>query len=538
MVGIDAVDRIRGMRTDPLLLIQWLWPKIQLYDKEIEIIRSVWTNDKTVVVSGHKLGKDFISALTIICFFLTRTPCRIVTTSVDSYQLEQVLWGEIRRFIQTASIPLDSTKGGPILVNHLLLRKVTSSSGQIDGLSYAVGRVAAKGEGLSGHHLPREGMEPRTLFVVDEASGVDQESFQKGSEWAHRSLIVGNPYECSNDFKWSVLGKPGTDDRGGDIPSPITDDYLRKVIKVKASDSPNVKLGLLEERLGRSPTYKNILPGVLEYMEYLYRRKYWDQIKQCVGLDANFYVGGELLLYPPHWLDLAERFASELNYGPSRLGESMGIDCGQGKANTALAISDKKGLIELQSYKTPDTSIIDDLVIAAGTKRQVPASRWIFDAGGGGIQIAHRLRRKGYRVSIVSFGESVSQVTRRRRRVMYKDRVQLREARLIYTSRRSQMFGELSELLDPATHAERGHGFAIPGQYTELRRQLAPMPKLYKDGKMFMIPKHRKSKINQSETSTEKTLEDLIGCSPDEADALVLSVFGILHGHELGSRRQ
>lgn len=139
-------------------------------------------------------------------FFLTRTPCRVVTTSVDHTQLEGVLWGEIRRFIQTARVPLDIEHGGPLIVNHLHLRKMVSTSRVDDktgdsvremcGLSYLLGRVAAKGEGMLGHHIANTGDGvPRTLFIADEASGVDDVSYERAETWANRKLCIGNCYE-------------------------------------------------------------------------------------------------------------------------------------------------------------------------------------------------------------------------------------------------------------------------------------------------------------------------------------------------------
>jgi phage terminase large subunit len=187
------------LRDDPVKFVKLLWPDIQLYAQEREILYSVRDNDETVVVAGNMLGKDYTAALCVLWFFLTRHPCRIVTTSADGYQLEAVLWGEIRRFIQSSSYPLESTKSGPLVVNHLHLRKVYN--GSVDGLSYVLGRVAAKGEGMLGHHIANTGDGvPRTLAVADEASGVDDVSFQRFDTWASRKLIIGNPFPCANYF--------------------------------------------------------------------------------------------------------------------------------------------------------------------------------------------------------------------------------------------------------------------------------------------------------------------------------------------------
>jgi phage terminase large subunit len=191
------------LRDDPVKFVKLLWPDIQLYAQEREILYSVRDNDETVVVAGNMLGKDYTAALCVLWFFLTRHPCRIVTTSADGYQLEAVLWGEIRRFIQSSSYPLESTKSGPLVVNHLHLRKVYN--GSVDGLSYVLGRVAAKGEGMLGHHIANTGDGvPRTLAVADEASGVDDVSFQRFDTWASRKLIIGNPFDCQNYFRRSV----------------------------------------------------------------------------------------------------------------------------------------------------------------------------------------------------------------------------------------------------------------------------------------------------------------------------------------------
>lgn len=158
---------------DPLELQKLLWPDVHFYDKQREVIYSVADNDETFVPAGNMLGKDFVSAFIALWFFLSRHPCRVLTTSVDSTQLEGVLWGEIRRFIQTSKYPLEVERGGPLIVNHLHLRKaIPSQDGkgtQMCGISYLIGRVAAKGEGMLGHHVADIGDGvPRTLFIADE----------------------------------------------------------------------------------------------------------------------------------------------------------------------------------------------------------------------------------------------------------------------------------------------------------------------------------------------------------------------------------
>lgn len=75
-----------------------------------------------------------------------------------------------------------------------------------------MGRVAARGEGMLGHHVAERGDGvPRTLFVADEASGVDDVSYDRADTWAKRKLVIGNPYPCNNFFYKGV--------KGGDVAS-------------------------------------------------------------------------------------------------------------------------------------------------------------------------------------------------------------------------------------------------------------------------------------------------------------------------------
>jgi hypothetical protein len=201
---------------DPIKFGRIIWPDIMFYPKQEEVIWSVVENDETFVPAGNMLGKDFVAAFIALWFFLTRYPVRVVTTSADYAQLESVLWGEVRRYIETAKYPLDHERGGSILINHLHLRKVYKSKGRvvIDPTSYMIGRVAAKGEGMLGHHVeaqeqdiePDGSIYPRTLFICDEASGADDITYERADTWARRKLIIGNPYPCANFFFRGVKG--------------------------------------------------------------------------------------------------------------------------------------------------------------------------------------------------------------------------------------------------------------------------------------------------------------------------------------------
>ena len=179
---------------------------------------------------------------------------------------------------------------------------------------------------MQGHHIPQTGDGvARTLFLPDECSSVPHAYYTMAKTWFNRMLAIGNTWPCNNFFKHSVKGRPGTDDKGGDLPAVHGTGLHRKVIKIRAEDSPNVRYALAEIKAGRKPSGKIIVPGVKPYWEYLENRAYWDAHEQSVALDAEFYEGADIMLFPSEWLDAAERAASKIN-GQARKAVGVGID--------------------------------------------------------------------------------------------------------------------------------------------------------------------------------------------------------------------
>ena len=91
---------------DPIALMAALWPEIRLYDKQAEVVQSVWDNYETTVHAANEVGKDFIAARIVVVFFITRSPCRVVTSSAGETQLKAILWTEIKEAIATAAFDL------------------------------------------------------------------------------------------------------------------------------------------------------------------------------------------------------------------------------------------------------------------------------------------------------------------------------------------------------------------------------------------------------------------------------------------------
>lgn len=329
----------------------------------------------------------------------------------------------------------------------------------------------------------------------------------------------------------------------GDLPATNGVRYLRRVIRITGEDSPNVRLARAEAAAGKRPSGRQLVPGVLPWTEYQLRRQLWDKVRQCIGLDARFYEGGEVLLYPPLWLNRANLIAVRLR-GKQRRALGIGIDPAEGGDRTTMAAVDELGLIELVGKRTPDTSVIVKEAIAFMRKWAVPPEYVCIDRGGGGKQHADTMRGMGYPINTVAFGEGLNPDIKRSPQ-QFKERLNTREDRYAYVNRRAEMYGALRQALDPARAEVEGdvgvngsiypfkQGFALPCHepiYTELHQQLSVMPLLYdQEGRLRMLPKSKRS-----ERSTEPTLIDLIGHSPDEADAVVLALHAMLRRRSRG----
>lgn len=346
--------------------------------------------------------------------------------------------------------------------------------------------------------------------------------------------------------------------------------FFRKIIRITAEDSPNVKLARAQIAASLDPTGELVVPGVLPWDEYQKRLATWDAVRQAIGLQAIFYEGAEVLLFPPFWLDLAEAFDDflTLNRVP-RKAKGIGVDPAEGGDKTAMCAVDEYGVIELTARKTPNTAVIRREAKAFILKHNCPLEGVIFDRGGGGQQHADYLREDGFRgIRTVGFGDSLRPDLKRGLRRL-EELMGQQEEKYVYRNRRSELYGVLSTLLDPdgtspldeqqgplartmravsslgvspnpahrqglspdTRHEIRGREghrmgrFAIPRRYKELREQMAPIPKTYdREGRLELLPKRKKDPRD-----TRKTLTEIIGHSPDELDAVALAVYGMTH---------
>jgi len=101
--------------------------------------------------------------------------------------------------------------------------------------------------------------------------------------------------------------------------------------------------------------------------------------------------------------------------------------------------------------------------------------------------------------------------------MMEEETAEIAALKKTYANLRAQMYGEASTECNPL---EPGDGYSIPDNtpaLRELHRQLGLMPKRRdEEGRLYLPSKSKKDE------STKRTLTDILGHSPDEADAFVL----------------
>ena len=174
---------------------------------------------KVSVRSGHNIGKSSAAACLIWWQLETHDLARIPCTAPTSAQLRQVLWGELGKWLRNADV-LSQQRGDPRRLWLSSLFKLTQDRVVDRGAPlewFAVARTARKEapEALQGFHataitvaedgtsLAHQDTSP-LLFVIDEASGVDDRVFEvvEGAlaSPGARLLMLGNPTRTTGYF--------------------------------------------------------------------------------------------------------------------------------------------------------------------------------------------------------------------------------------------------------------------------------------------------------------------------------------------------
>ena len=153
-----------------------------------EGFKKVQRSKRVSIKSGQGVGKTAWSAIVFLWFLTCFPNARVVATAPTRQQLNDVLWAELEKWRQKS----------PLLVHVLKWTKTYIYFVGREKRWFGVARASSKPENMQGFH------EDNMLFVVDEASGVDEEVLEaiRGTLTGvnNKLIFVGNPTQTSGMF--------------------------------------------------------------------------------------------------------------------------------------------------------------------------------------------------------------------------------------------------------------------------------------------------------------------------------------------------
>ena len=156
------------------------------WSKQIEIVNSVFENERTAVKACHNSSKTYTAADIVLAFMCICYPAKVITTAPTWGQVRDLLWSEIR------------ARYNKYLAQYMAGIECNQMRWEINPDYYAVGLSPKETVSLTGHH------QENVLVVFDEAPGVSlekniaAESLMSGKNphW----LKIGNPTDASGHF--------------------------------------------------------------------------------------------------------------------------------------------------------------------------------------------------------------------------------------------------------------------------------------------------------------------------------------------------
>jgi hypothetical protein len=156
-----------------------------------KVLKSISPGSHTSVRSGHGVGKTALLAWLVLWFMCTRYDARIPCTASTHSQLRDILWPEIAKWM--GNLPWQYQDMLEWQTERFLWKDRKQTW-------FAVARTARKEapEALQGFHGDD------LMFIVDEASGVDQAVFEVAQGALTKenviSVMTGNPTRLSGEF--------------------------------------------------------------------------------------------------------------------------------------------------------------------------------------------------------------------------------------------------------------------------------------------------------------------------------------------------
>jgi phage terminase large subunit len=216
----EQIAFVRKVVGDPVLFATHILG-VDLWQREVDILRSIKNRRRTAVKACHGVGKTFSLGVAALWWLARYREGIVLTTSPTQRQVRGQVWSEIHRAVARSRVPYP-----PLKTTELKFR---------DDNNFAIGFSTNQTENFQGYHGKQ------VLIIADEAPGIESGIWDAvaGTMAGGNVHIVmaGNPTIPSGAFFDAF-----TKERG-----------LWHCLSIGAFDSPNLKGLSLEDLLGMDP---------------------------------------------------------------------------------------------------------------------------------------------------------------------------------------------------------------------------------------------------------------------------------------------
>lgn len=438
---------------------------VKMTDALRNFLEALRDNRNVTWRSGHKTGKTTAFAIAALWFWCTFPRACVPITAVKEDQITFGVWKEIRRLCRGAKVPIG-------------VEPHTSCRAGLHDLRddrKIWGMTAQRAEGVQGISGPN------VLVLVDEASGVPDPVLEAigtstaGSGGTVRLAYAGNPTRTS----------------GGFYRSHKTEKEKWFVLHTSSEDTPNA----------RGATGDDVVPGLAgpEWIAEWKANPGEDSPEYAIRVKGEFNSGFEGKIIPVELIDMAEaawdgaELAGQLQIGIDPAGDKTTGDA------TAMGVRRGMKVSTILTWRALTTDgIVENALGLLRTHRiaREPKPRIALDAEGYiGAEVEQKLK-----AHLATHPEDFELVVVRGSKPRWGS--------LKYDLVRDELWGNLRDWLEA--------GGAIPAR--SMLREDINTPEFK------MVP--CRDKRDRLSATPKKALRQLLGRSPDEGDALTLTVYG------------
>ena len=276
-------ELLRKFRDDPVFFVEKMF-KVSPTEQQKELLRAVAApGAKVSVRSGHGTGKSTALAWLVLWFLITHPNCKVPCTAPSAHQLQDVLWAEIAKW---------RNKMPDWFREQVIVKSDRVEIKGAEETQFAVARTARREnpDALQGFHADN------LLFIIDEASGVDEKVFEVArgalSTPLARVVMCANPTQLTGYFyashhknrdNWTRLQFSCLD-------SPLVDpSYVQDVAREYGEDSDVYRVRVLGEFPRASIVQLIPLDLVERRMGKYLRQDQYGHAPKILGVDVAWY---------------------------------------------------------------------------------------------------------------------------------------------------------------------------------------------------------------------------------------------------------